>query len=315
MIDGGDASLYNEKRKQQYIDEKTKDRKISFNLRDAFNTSDQYEEKLGRDICEWNTNEIIAFYKKLSTPYVQTLIVIHSALGQYTEWCLKNGLVSDNLNHFYEISTEVVCKCADIHALKDRVFSRTQLLEELKELPNESDKFIILGLFEGIPVKDGVMNRITMGDLDGNNLTLRNEMGVRIATRTISKELRHIMENAATESTYESMSSQHRTYPYDMRGTTVLKTILSKKNALRNSDAQLATRMRKCFNFLGYEGITMKSVSESGRIQFIKEFSEKNKLPWQDVVTDSKYRSIHEDIYGKIQSVPVYLRTYGSLFE
>jgi len=307
--------LYNEKRKQQYIDEKSQSAKLSQNLYDAFSGAEQYEEKMNRDICEWTTKEIIAFYKKFATPYVQTLIVIHNSLTQYCNWCLENGLVSDNINHFSEIPTETICKCVDVNALKDRVFTREELLEEIKELPNYSDKFIILGLFEGIPVKGGVMNRITMGDLDGCNLILRNEKGIRIATRTITKELRHIMENADAESTYQSMSSQHRTYPYDMRETTVLKTILSKKNALRNSDAQLATRMRKCFNYLGYEGITIKSIMESGRIQFIKNFCRENKLPWQEALTDSDYRSIHEDIYGKIQSVPVYLKTYGSLFE
>ena len=307
--------MYNEKRKQQYLDEKSKDKKVSYNLRDAFSVSAEYENKLNRDICEWNTREIIAFYKKLSTPYVQTLIVIHNALEQYTEWCLQNGLVRDNINHFTELTTEIICGCTDVNALKDRVFSRTQLLEELKELPNDSDKFIILGLFEGIPVKDGVMNRITMGDLDGYNLILRNDKGFRIATRTITKELRHIMENADAETTYTSMASRHAVKPYDLSEPTVLKTIKSKKNAMHVCEAQLATRMRKAFNYLGYEGITIKSIMESGRLWFISEYCNQNNCSFTDAIIKPSYRSIHEDVYGKIQSVPVYLKTYGKLFD
>ena len=307
--------MYNEKRKQQFLDEKSVNAKISQNLQDAFSNAEQYEEKLGRDICEWTTREIIAFYKKLSTPYVQTLIVLHNALEQYTEWCLINGLVRDNQNHFSEITTEAVCRCADINALKDRVFSRKELLDELRELPNDSDKFIILGLFEGIPVKGGVMNRITIEDLSGNELILRNESGIRIATRTISPELCTIMYDANAETTYTSMASKHKTWPYDLSETTVIKTILSKKNALRGSAAQLATRMRKSFNWQGYDGVTMKSIMESGRLWFINKYCRENNLSsFSDAITNHDYRIIHEDIYGKIQSVPVYLRTYGETY-
>lgn len=307
--------MYNPKRKQQYLDEKTQKAKISQNIYDAFDTSEQYEEKLQRDISEWNTNEIIAFYKKLSTPYVQTLIVLHSALEQYAEWCLVNGLIRDNQNHFSEITTEIMCGCADVNALKDRIFTRKALLEEIKELPNDSDKFIILGIFEGIPVKGGVMNRITMDDLSGNELVLKNDVGIRIATRIISHELRSIMEDADAETTYTSMASRHTVKPYDLSETTVLKTILSKKNAMHVCEAQLATRMRKSFKWLGYEGITIKSLMESGRIQFIKEYCKKNKISWENAITDGDHRVIHEDIFGKIQSVPVYLRTYGRFYK
>ena len=306
--------MYNHIRKQQYLDEKSSEHVVAQNIIDVFETTEQYEIKLNRDICEWNTVEILAFYRKLATPYVQTLIVIHSALSQYTEWCLDNGLVRDNQNHFKEIPTSTVISCADINALSERIFTREELLSELKELPNDSDKFIILGLFEGIPIRDGVMARITLGDLSGNELILRNDAGIRIATRTLSKELISIMENAAAEQIYTSMASKQRIYPYDLNEKTVIKTILSRKNALRCTDASLAQRMRNCFRWLGYEGITIKLLMESGRIQFIKDLCRENNITVKEAITDRSYRTLHEDIYGKIQSVPVYMRTYGKLY-
>jgi len=306
--------MYNEKRKQQYLDEKSQDAKIADNIIKAFEDSEQYEEKIGRDISEWTTDQILGFYVKLATPYVQTLIVLHSSLGQYAEWCLQNGLIGDNQNHFREISASTVHRCADVHALKDRVFTRDELLEEIYRLPNDSDKFIILGLFEGIPIHDGVMARIVMGDLDGDELTLRNEAGIRIGTRTISRELRHIMENANDEKIYTSMASEQRSYPYDLNEKTIIKTILSRRNALRCTVPALANRMRNCFKWLGYENITIKSIMESGRIQFIKDYCKENKVTWQTAVNDKIRRTIHEDIYGRIQSKPVYMKTYGRFY-
>ena len=307
--------MYNEKRKRQYLDEKSRDAKISDNLITAFEAAEQYEEKIGHDICEWTTDQILGFYVKLATPYVQTLIVLHSSLGQYAEWCLQNGLVSDNQNHFREINSKTVHRCADVNALKDRLFTREELLEEINQLPNDSDKFIILSLFEGIPIRGGVMARITMDDLDGYELTLRNDTGIRIATRTITNELHHIMENANDEKSYTSMAKEQRSYPYDLSENTVIKTILSRRNALRCTDSALANRMRNCFRSLGHENITVKSLMESGRIHFIKNYCKENNISWEAAVGDRVHRTIHEDIFGKIQSVPVYMRMYGKFYE
>ena len=154
-----------------------------------------------------------------------------------------------------------------------------------------------------------------MGNLTGNELSLYNKAGVRIATRIISRELLHIMENASVEERYTSMASQQRSYPYDMTELTVLKPILSRKNALRCTDASLAQRMRNSFRFLGYEGVTIKSLMESGRIQFVKDFCRENNVTVKEVITNRNYRIIHEDIYGKIQSVPVYFQTYGRFYD
>ena len=82
-------------------------------------------------------------------------------------------------------------------------------------------------------------------------------------------------------------------------------------NALRCTDASLAQRMRNSFKWLGYEGITIKLLMESGRIQLIKDLCKKNNITVREAITNHKYRTIHEDVYGRIQSVPVYMRTYG----
>ena len=154
-----------------------------------------------------------------------------------------------------------------------------------------------------------------MGDLVDNELPLYNKDGIRIATRTISKELHHIMENANVEERYTSMASQQRSYPYDMNETTVLKKIVSRKNALRCTDTSLAQRMRNSFRWLGHENITIKLLMESGRIHFVKELCKANGLTVEEAITNHSYRTLHEDIYGKIQSIPVYFQTYGRFYD
>lgn len=116
--------MYNEKRKMQFISEKEENAIISKNLSKAFEDAEEMEKRLGKDMCEWTSGEIIDYYKYLSTPYVQTLIQLHNSLTNYTTWCILNGLVKNNQNHYLEIKTEMILNCTDINSLIKTVISR-----------------------------------------------------------------------------------------------------------------------------------------------------------------------------------------------
>ena len=304
--------MYNEKRKMQFISEKEENAIISKNLSKAFEDAEEMEKRLGKDMCEWTSGEIIDYYKYLSTPYVQTLIQLHNSLTNYTTWCILNGLVKNNQNHYLEIKTEMILNCTDINSLIKTVISREELLKEIKTLPNESDKFIMLGLFEGIPVADDVMKNVKLSDLEDNILHLSNGVDLKV-----SEQLKNYIHLANQEDCYISYSNQRspQEIPYKEDGCIIRETTRNKSDKT-NSTIFIGARLRRAIRYLGMpEGTTMKTIMESGRLHFIRELAKEYNVKMEDTINNRQLRDIHERIFGKIQNRITYMSTYGRCFE
>lgn len=305
--------MYNEKRKQDYLDIKSADYTQSTNLRDMFVRSEQREEKYGRDIAEWTSDEIISFYKYTSTYSIQSLVQAHNGLTDYTNWCILNGMVSDNQNHFSEIKTDILCTCVDSNRLKTMVVTRPQLLEALSKMVNATDKFIFLGLFEGIPFGDLLTCKESDLDDKTNNLTLSNGYII-----TISDELCHILHTAANQKEYISYSiARPRHVDYGDGSTVIRRTV--RKNGEPTTctmTVMIGRQMRIAAKETGLsDNLTFKTIKESGRLHYIHYVMEKEMgYTFEDCITSGKLRPIHEKIFGKIQNSITYLGTYGSIY-
>lgn len=296
--------MYNEQRKLQFLKERSEVAILSNNANHIFEKTEGREKKYDKDLCEWTSEEILDFYRYYNTSSFQALVLVHNILDSYTNWCLKNGLITDNQNHYKEIKTEAICKCVDTNALDEKIFTQEELLEEIRHLPNYQDQFIILGLFEGIPTKNDCIRQVKISDLNGYELRLCNG-----ETRTISKQLRHIMEEADKEVDYIVLSNTEKTIPYNIEPT-IIKS-LNRKTSQRNTILLVGTRIRKCFKYLGYEeGITIRNLQDSGRIYFIKKYANENSVDIREMIFNSHLRIIHEDIYGKIQNLNAFWKMY-----
>lgn len=304
--------MYNEERKRQYLKIKTETSILSNNLYNAFEDSAKFEEEYQKDICEWTSNEIIGFYKYLGTSYIQTLVQLHNALNSYATWCMLNGLIRDNQNHFAEITTDMLCKCVDVKSLKGLFFTREDILSDIKYLGNFCDQFIILGLYEGIPVKDDIMKNVKLSDLDGNTLHLCNGNDLEI-----SDQLKRIMRMASQEDTWISYSDKKKKIVDYIDDGCIIR-FTKKKNdepyKLHQSTIIIGARLRRVCKYLGWpENLTLKMIMESGRIHMMYELADKYNVPVIETITNPKIREMHEKIYGKIQNHTAYLNTYGEL--
>ena len=290
----------NEERKRQFLKERRRSAEISTNIDSWFALAAHFEELYGRDICEWTSTEIIRFAKYLSTAKIQTLILFKNSLSFYVDWCIANRLVSDNQNHFAELTTETLCECVDINKLKGFVFSREELLENISQLPNYSDRFIFLGLFEGIPRMD--LARVTLDDLEGNTLHLKEK------DLEISDELASIIQQAAEETTWTSMRATERVFDCEPGDTLIKK--LAREHAQSNPSIIIGSRFRECLKYMGLSTeISAKNIAESGRIEYIRKLMRENDMEMPDVI--SRFRPELEERYGKIQNLTTYAYTYG----
>ena len=120
--------MYNEDIKQRYILEKESTTSTPEGcLKKLFQKTSEYEKRLEKDISSFTVYEIIDFYKTFNTPSQGSLVVINSHLNLYTDWCLKQNLVSDYQNHFYEINHDILQTCINTLALKRSIISREEL--------------------------------------------------------------------------------------------------------------------------------------------------------------------------------------------
>ena len=300
--------MYNKERKTQYLKEKSETSILSNNISNAFDLSERFEEKYGRDICEWTSGEIISFYKYIGTSYIQTLVQLNNALSGYANWCMVNGLISDNQNHFADINSEMLCKCIDMKSLGSIVVTREKL-NEIDELRNFCDQFILLGLFEGIPVKDDIMKSVKLSDLDGNTIHLKNGVDLEI-----SDKLRSIMYKADEEDTWMSYKDKRGVEISYQNDGCIIRYTKTKggKVSTSSSTVIIGMRLRKAIKFLGWsENITIKSIMESGRIDMMRKLAKEYNVPIEDTLRTLHIRKIHERIYGKVQNHSTWLSTYG----
>ena len=296
--------MYNEKRKMQYLEEKRRSASISNNLGDEFRAAERFEEKLEKDLCEWDSPEIIDFYRWHATPYIQALVAINNALEGYTTWCIANGLVKDNQNHYSEIKTAALCECIDYKKLASMIFTRQKLLEDISALPNASDRYMILGLFEGIPFTHNILYNTKISDIDTENSTIQLSNGRRLS---ISSELIWMAQRAAAEEKYINMKTQKEYNLFDT-GTIIKPIMYYQDRFTKEPERVVSKRFRSCREYLGWEDVSIPMIRESGRISWLKQKSEESGLPISEVI--SKYRQECEEIFGDIQNITAYLATY-----
>lgn len=294
--------MYNEERKLQFLEERKSEVELSPNTEIWFESMEYFEKEYDRDICEWTTTEIIRYMKFMSTPRIQTLVIFKGSMSIYTDWCITNRLVTDNQNHFAELTTETLCQCIDFEKLKTLIISKEELLKNIRTLDNYSDQFIFMALFEGINSKNLI--NVGVSDLDGNELRLYDGR-----TITISNELRHIILMAAEETTWVSMTISQRKYNY-IPSDKIIRSI-NVKNPQTNMMLLIGGRFRSALKYMGLPSeISRKDIVESGRLDYIRRIMKEKNLSLDDVL-HSDFRNVIETRYGKIQNLTTYINIYG----
>jgi len=295
--------MYNKERKEQFLKERKSNAEISNNTESGFRSAEYYEKAYGKDLCEWTTVEILGYLKYYGSSKIQSLVNLKSAFQIYTNWCIKNNLVPDNQNHYMEISTEDLCRCLDLKKLSRLVVSREKLLESINMIQNYSDRFIILGIFEGISTKKQTLARITYSQVQGNEIITPEK------TYKISDDLLRIILVSKMEDV-RIIGGDNPDEPYIESDCIVRPTI--RANAQKNLSILIGTRFRRSLREMNFPPeITQRDIAESGRLEFLKEKMNETGLTLGEVMR--KFREEHEGLYGKIQNYSAYEATYGSL--
>ena len=304
--------LYNEERKQRYIDYKESAVTIASGyLLRLFRASAPYEKNKGKDICNFTTSEIIEFYQMLNRQSEGSLSVINSTLSQYTNWCMMQNLVSDNQNHFLEITQDRYSECVNTLYVEKSVLTRQQVLDMVEKFENYCDKFIVLALFEGISGKDyKEIWTAHYSDIDEGKQQIRLFNG-RVVN--ISKQLMNYAYEAGEITEYYVIGDSQRKYEFLESDDTLVKSYMNCKPNV--SDHQMSrriyNRVQRLVTSIGMEWLIPQNFIDSGKIDYVNTHSAELGISGEQYVMTKELLKNVEDQFGVKVARTVFLSRFG----
>ena len=229
-----------------------------------FNSMSFFEESAGKDICNFTTVEIIEWYKFLFTPSLERLVNINSKMEDYQRWCLSESLVNDGQNHFSEINLETLGACINKTIISQSIISREVLLEKIKELINPRERFVLLGLFEGIGAKGNDNEEFLNAhftDIVDNKIHLCTGRVI-----DISDDLKKIAKESNEQKAYYTATGQKK----ELVGDTIIKDTVRLNSDSKNMGLKIYKLFSKSRDYIGlYNKTSMKKIMDSGVINYL----------------------------------------------
>lgn len=265
--------MFNSEYKKAFIQEKSE---VTFPynfLQRTFENAAPFEEKWERDLSNWNSKEIIEFYKYLGSSSTKVLENINGVFKDYTQYCLSRHIVEDMQNHYLEFRYDELSKYTN-KLYKNDIYTREEVLYIVNRLKNPCDSFIILALFEGI--KGNSLNEIInakLSDINGNIITLCTGRELEI-----SDELVDLAKKSESKYSYYDILTGTE---YMLENST--DVIVKFKDSLNKNVKdiifykRLYMRFRQITEyFKGEYNISISGIFESGRINYIKSLMQKD---------------------------------------
>lgn len=303
--------MYNEAFKNQYIEDNTDYREGKKLLPMMFNTIEMYEERYEKDLCNFTLPEIQNYFNGLATSSIARCLNIRSQFIKYSQYCQERGLIKDNQIHWQEVDRQFLNKCINVGKLDLEHVTREELLKMLGKLPNPSDKFVILGIFEGIcdhgyhdfhhmsmiqfnKTKDGIWLNLTRGAL------------------SVSQQLYDFaLESSETFVRYTENSSDGRKV-YNPNDSYVVKVKANAKEDTFYSWMRMISNMlTKVKKDMDAPYVTQSALTNSGRLDYIKQNLKEGEDVREYIV---KNREQLEYRHGVIQNVSDLVEQYNNYY-
>ena len=153
----------NENFKEKFINDKSTITKGY--TKNAFNKCKDLEEYYNKDICNFTLDQIKQLLLTFNSTSVECLRVVTSVLRKYTQFMMENNLSIDNINHYDSVTTDILLQCVNKNVLNNKYIDREILLKYIDELPNASDGWVLLSIYEG--VRGDMFSNVTFTNGDG----------------------------------------------------------------------------------------------------------------------------------------------------
>lgn len=298
--------MYNEELKLRYIQEKSERIVVDkYYLPNVFKKTEVFEQLLNKDVSNFTVSEIEEMIKMCGFASYNMITTFVSAVSLYTNWCLNQGLVTDSQNHFLEIGKDNYGKLIDRTMYNMRIVNRKQIESWVMELPNPSDRFVFLGVFEGIKgreyceyvkmVKDDINVSDSIVTLTATNRRL-----------ACSKLLCNIgLESADTYTYYPITGNMEREAKFIPSDKVIKDMVNIKDDKKSNVGRRVYFKLLRSIKYLGIDSFfDPNALQDSGIVDMIITRSDELNIDRKEYVY--KYISEINERYGK-NYLPYYI--------
>ena len=302
--------MYNQKLKERYRKEKESYTTVSaYYFSSLFKRTEPFEEELDKDASNFTTYEIINMYKTLAIMSLDTIATMNSNLSMYTQWCIQENLVNDYQNHYLEITRDMMASFVNKLAMDKKVVSREQVLDWCQQLPNPSDSFCLLGLFEGI--RGGGYLEIAlakMEDFHDNIFIAYNGREIKVSSTLIeyAKQSNETIE-------YQSISRNMEKEVNLIENGRIIKDYpnVRRTESLPVLRRRTQSRLARIFNYMGIlEYMNGNDIRMSGVIEMINSRCKELKISGKDYIYGIGIEEIKNQYDFKVAS-SVFMDKFG----
>lgn len=302
--------MYNQKLKERYRKEKESYTTVSaYYFSSLFKRTEPFEEELDKDASNFTTYEIINMYKTLAIMSLDTIATMNSNLSMYAQWCIQENLVNDYQNHYLEITRDMMASFVNKLAMDKKVVSREQVLDWCQQLPNPSDSFCLLGLFEGI--RGGGYLEIALAkieDFHDNIFTAYNGREIKVSSTLIeyAKQSNETIE-------YQSISRNMEKEVNLIENGRIIKDYpnVRRTESLPVLRRRTQSRLARIFNYIGIlEYMNGNDIRMSGVIEMINSRCKELKISGRDYIYGIGIEEIKKQYDFKVVS-SVFMDKFG----
>ena len=266
-----DKGMYNEEIKLKFLEEQYSSEDSRRILAYIFYNSRRTEEQLGKDLYNFNINDITALLKDLSPRNTNVARSNGSVISAYINWSAENGYRQSNDNPLHGVLPSYY---EDFVGERKLYLSKNQIDEIIEEIVNAQDSVILKLLFDGASgTKMSELLNLKKSDInwDTNSLKLTDDKyGDR--ELVVTDECMKLLNRAIDEKSYYSKNGT-------VEGKKSEIDLVDNEYVLRNikvgaygegkgNPSLIYRRMDMIQELLdtGLESFTSKSITKSGMI-------------------------------------------------
>ena len=291
IYEGFYEKIYHPELKIKFLEENYSDNSTRRVILYIFVKSATVERSFGKDLCVFNSEEILDLARRMDYSSLNSLQVAFSYFTVYVDWCISNNLRG---SHNEANDIEIFIQTQDLSQFISKIKIENMYLteEELQDLVNSlvnyQDKFYIQAIYEGIGGEEmHEIRSLTINDIDmENNIAKLIALDSATREKIISDEFKNIAFFANEEKEYitnngmESPSGRNFK-PKKLANTKYILRPVHGVGMDYNDIMKLGTfhqKMVKIRRYIEYPFVSIQSIADSGMIHRIIHLTEKHGL-------------------------------------
>lgn len=267
--------FYNEKFKTKFIESMINEytEESIKNIAIIFERTAPVEEKLGKDLYDFDTDEVAEAFVALKSKTVRSLQNYISKIKQYIDFAIEEGVSAYKFNHATSYNSKrKIEKFVDEDA--NMIFDMEEIMDMAEYADNAQDGVILALTFDGVSFKDNYTELVELNekqvDFENSviNLPERIEGDRKVEARTIpmSSKTRMLVKRAIEDKTYVSITGEKsRTYKL-AESNFILRGV--RKGREKINWRNINQRIIRIAETEGKENLNATTISYSGQVYY-----------------------------------------------